>query len=86
MKTRSFDSFSPGETNVRRDSLSTKSAYPDEQLVMEALDDSHPAFGQLVRQYQHRVLRTIASIISDEQAVQDVLKRRFWQPGATWRS
>ncbi len=40
----------------------------DEQLVLEALDDSHLAFGQLVEQYQYRVMRIIASIITNEQA------------------
>ena len=53
------------------------SAYPDEQLVLEALDDSHQAFGQLVKQYQHRVLRIILSIIADEQAAQDVAQETF---------
>ena len=53
------------------------SAYPDEQLVLEALGDSHPAFEQLIGQYQHRVLRTIASIVSDEQATQDVAQETF---------
>jgi len=53
------------------------SAYSDEQLVLEALDDSHPAFEQLVKQYQYRVLRTIASIISDKQAAQDVAQETF---------
>ncbi|MFC1717778.1 sigma-70 family RNA polymerase sigma factor [Candidatus Poribacteria bacterium] len=52
-------------------------AYSDEQLVLEALDDSHPAFEQLVKQHQYRVLRTIASIISDEQAAQDVAQETF---------
>ncbi len=52
-------------------------AYSEEQLVLEALGDSHPAFEQLVKQYQHRVLRTIASIISDEQAAQDVAQETF---------
>ncbi len=52
-------------------------AYSDEQLVSEALDDSHQAFGQLVKQYQHRVLRTITSIISDEQAAQDGAQEAF---------
>ena len=60
-----------------KDSRSTKPAYSDEQLVLEALDDSHPAFGQLVKQYQYRVLRTIASIISDEYAAQDVAQETF---------
>ncbi len=60
MKTRSPGSLSPGEEDMP--------AYTNEQLVMEALDDSHPAFEQLVGQYQYRVLRTIASIVSDEQA------------------
>ncbi len=69
MKTRSLDSFSPGETDM--------SAYPDEQLVLEALDDSHPAFERLIKQYQYGVLRTIASIISDEQAAQDVAQETF---------
>ncbi|MFC1717476.1 sigma-70 family RNA polymerase sigma factor [Candidatus Poribacteria bacterium] len=69
MKTRSFGSFSPGEEDM--------SAYPDEQLVFEALDDSHQAFGQLVKQYQHRVLRIILSIIADEQAAQDVAQETF---------
>ena len=58
------------------------SAYPDEQLVLEALGDSRQAFEQLVEQYQYRVLRTIASIISDEQAAQDVAQETFlsaWQ-------
>ena len=49
----------------------------DEQLVLEALDDSHPAFEQLVKQYRYPVLRTIASIISDEQAAQDVAQEAF---------
>ncbi len=53
------------------------SAYSDDQLVMEALGDSHPAFEQLVEQYQYRVLRTIASIVSDEQAAQDVAQETF---------
>ena len=44
----------------------------DEQLVLEALDDSHSAFEQLIEQYQYRVMRTIASIIANEQAAQDV--------------
>ena len=52
-------------------------AYPDEQLVMEALGDSRQAFEQLVEQHQYRVLRTIASIISDEQAAQDVAQETF---------
>jgi len=52
-------------------------AYHDEQLVQEALDDSHPAFEQLVKQYQHRVLRTIASIISDDLAAHDVAQETF---------
>ena len=69
MKTGPFDLFSPGEEDM--------SAYPDEQLVQEALGDSHPAFEQLVEQYQYRVLRTIASIISDEQAAQDVAQETF---------
>ena len=53
------------------------SAYSDEQLVLEALDDSNSAFEQLVKQYQYRVLRTIASIISDEHAAQDVAQETF---------
>ncbi|MFC1716640.1 RNA polymerase sigma factor [Candidatus Poribacteria bacterium] len=53
------------------------SAYSDEDLVAEALGDSHQAFEQLVEQYQYRVLRTIASIISDEQAAQDVAQETF---------
>ncbi len=53
------------------------SAYSDEQLVLEALGDSHLAFEQLMEQYQYRVLRTIASIISDEQAAQDVAQETF---------
>ncbi len=53
------------------------SAYSDERLVLEALDDSRPAFEQLVKQYQYHVLRTIASIISDEQAAQDVAQETF---------
>ena len=53
------------------------SAYSDEQLVMEALDGSHLAFGQLVKQYQYRVLRAIASIIGDEQAAQDLGQETF---------
>ena len=69
MKTRSFGSFSPGDEDMP--------AYPDEQLVSEALDDSHPAFEQLVEQYQYRVLRTIASIIMNEQAAQDVAQETF---------
>ena len=52
-------------------------AYPDEQLVTEALGDSRLAFEQLVEQYQYRVLRTIASIVSDEQAAQDVAQETF---------
>ena len=74
MKTRSNGSFAPGEEDM--------SAYPDEQLVLEALGDSRQAFEQLVEQYQYRVLRTIASIISDEQAAQDVAQETFlsaWQ-------
>jgi RNA polymerase sigma factor (sigma-70 family) len=69
MKTRSSDTFSSGEADMP--------AYSDEQLVLEALDDSHPAFEQLVKQYQYRVLRTIASIISDEQAAQDIAQETF---------
>ncbi|MFC1717541.1 RNA polymerase sigma factor [Candidatus Poribacteria bacterium] len=53
------------------------SAYSDECLVLEALNDSHPAFEQLVKQHQHRVLRTIASIITDEQAAKDVAQETF---------
>ncbi|MFC1715486.1 sigma-70 family RNA polymerase sigma factor [Candidatus Poribacteria bacterium] len=49
----------------------------DEQLVLEALDDSHPAFEQLIGQYQYRVLRTIASIVTNEQAAQDVAQETF---------
>jgi len=41
------------------------------------MNDSHPAFEQLVKQYQYRVLRTITSIISDEQAAQDVAQETF---------
>jgi len=52
-------------------------AYSDEQLVLEALNDSHPAFEQLIEQYQYRVLRIIASIISDGQAAQDVAQETF---------
>ncbi len=52
-------------------------AYSDEQLVMEALDDSHPAFEQLVRQYQYHVLRTIMSLVRNEQAAQDVAQETF---------
>ncbi len=52
-------------------------AYPDEQLVLEALGDSRQAFEQLIEQYQYRVLRTIASIVSDEQAAQDVAQETF---------
>ena len=52
-------------------------AYPDEQLVLEALGDSRQAFEQLVEQYKYRVLRTIASIISDEQATQDIAQETF---------
>ena len=40
MKTRSSGSFSPGDKDM--------SAYPDEQLVLEALGDSHPAFEKLI--------------------------------------
>ncbi len=69
MKARSFDPFPPGDADM--------SAYSEEQLVLEALDDSHSAFEQLVEQYQYRVLRTIASIISDEHAVQDVAQETF---------
>ncbi len=69
MKTRSFDPFPPGEEDM--------SAHSDEQLVQEALDDSHPAFQQLVEQYQYRVLRTITSIIGDDQAAQDVAQETF---------
>lgn len=46
------------------------SAYSEEHLVLEALDGSHLAFEQLIGQYQYRVLRTIASIIRNEQAAQ----------------
>ncbi len=53
------------------------SAYSDEVLVIEALGDSHTAFEQLVKQYEYHVLRTIASIISDEQAAQDVAQETF---------
>ena len=49
----------------------------EEQLVLEALNDSHQAFEQLIEQYQYRVLRTIVSIISDEQAAQDVAQETF---------
>jgi len=52
-------------------------ASSDEQLVSEALGDSHLAFERLVKKYQPRVLRTIASIISDEQAAQDVAQETF---------
>jgi RNA polymerase sigma-70 factor (ECF subfamily) len=52
-------------------------AYSEEQLVLEALDDSHPAFEQLIKQYQYRVLRTIASIISDDLAAHDVAQETF---------
>jgi len=52
-------------------------AYSDESLILEALGDSHQAFEQLVKQYQYRVLRTIAAIISDEQAAQDVAQETF---------
>ena len=69
MRTRSSDTSSPGDAGM--------SAYSDEQLVLEALDDSHLAFEQLVKRYQYRVLRTIASIISDEQAAQDVAQEAF---------
>jgi hypothetical protein len=40
MKTKSFGSYSPGDADMP--------AYSDENLVLEALDDSHVAFGQLV--------------------------------------
>ncbi len=53
------------------------SAYHDEQLVMEALGDSHLAFEQLIEQYQYRLLRTIASIVNDEQAAQDIAQETF---------
>ncbi len=69
MKTKLFGSFSPGDTDMP--------AYSDEKLVLEALDDSHQAFGQLVKQYQYRVLRTIASIISDREAAQDIAQETF---------
>ena len=69
MKTRSPDPFFPGDTNMP--------AYPDEQLILEALDDSNLAFGQLVKQYENKVLRTIASIISDRKAAQDVAQETF---------
>ncbi|MFC1717540.1 sigma-70 family RNA polymerase sigma factor [Candidatus Poribacteria bacterium] len=75
MKTRSYGQLSPGEEDM--------SAYPDEQLVLEALDDSYQAFEQLVKQYQHRVLRTVASIVSDEQAVQDLAQETFL---SAWRN
>ena len=74
MKTKPFGTFSPGDADMP--------AYSDEQLVLEALDDSHPAFEQLVKQYQYRVLRTIVSIISDEQAARDVAQDTFL---AAWR-
>ena len=53
------------------------SAYSDERLVLEALDDSNPAFEQLVEKYQYPVMRTIASIIKDEEAAQDVAQETF---------
>ncbi len=62
---------------MRRDSQSTKPAYSEEQLVLEALDNSHQAFEQLIEQYQYRVLRTIASIISDDLAAHDVAQETF---------
>ncbi len=54
--------------------MSTRS---DEQLVLDALGDSHQAFEQLVKQYQYKVLRTIASIISDEHGAQDIAQETF---------
>ncbi len=69
MKTRSSGSFSPGDTNMP--------AYTEEQLVSEALDDSHPAFQQLIEQHKYRVMRTIASIVTNEQATQDVAQETF---------
>jgi RNA polymerase sigma-70 factor (ECF subfamily) len=69
MKTRSSGSASPGDIDMQ--------AYFEEQLVQEALDDSHPAFEQLIKQYQYRVLRTIASIISDDLAAHDVAQETF---------
>jgi RNA polymerase sigma-70 factor (ECF subfamily) len=75
MKTRTPGSLSPGGKDM--------SEYSDEQLVMEALDGSHRAFGQLVKQYQYRVLRTIASIIGDEQAAQDLGQETFL---SAWRN
>ncbi|MFC1718098.1 RNA polymerase sigma factor, partial [Candidatus Poribacteria bacterium] len=69
MKTKPSGSFSPGDSDMP--------AYPDEKLVLEALDDSHLAFGQLVKQYQYKVLRTIVSIISDREAAQDVAQETF---------
>ena len=57
----------PGSTGSSSSRDEDMSAYSDEQLVLEALNDSDLAFGQLVRQYQYRVMRTIASIITDEQ-------------------
>ncbi len=51
--------------------------YSDESLVVEALGGSHQAFDQLVKQYQYRVLRTVASIVSNEQAAQDVAQETF---------
>jgi len=74
MKTRSPGSHSSGDKDM--------SAYPNEQLVPEALDDSDPAFGQLVKQYQYRVLRIIASIISDDLAAHDVAQETFL---SAWR-
>jgi RNA polymerase sigma-70 factor (ECF subfamily) len=69
MKSRSPGSPSPGDADMP--------AFSNEQLVLEALDDSHLAFEQLVKRYQYRVLRTIASIIGDEQTAQDVAQDTF---------
>ncbi len=69
MKTRSPGSLSTGDKDM--------SAYSHDQLVLEAMGDSQQAFAELVQQYQHRVLRTIASIIRDEQAAQDMAQETF---------
>jgi hypothetical protein len=58
-------------------SQSTKIAEAQNQSSDATKDDSHLAFEQFVKQYQHRVLRTIASIISDEEAAQDVAQETF---------
>jgi len=69
MTVRLHGKFPFGEENM--------SAYSEEHLILEALNDSPPAFEQLIAPYQYRVLRTITSIIRNEQAAQDVAQETF---------